>query len=182
MNQILEQRKYLIRIVLFMLSIAMLIQILYLIKLPNLKSDKDEAILLKSLNVSKQQTTARPLKLPDFKDNITDLKDEELFPLIDSESNLALSYWKEWKDYKISDDWPGSNDKCDSAIPWVEEINFNNMYWQVLTNGSRDEYFFLNAYYDGRQEEKVIRVISLKQRDAPKEVWFVLDGDKLFYS
>ena len=155
-----------------MLTIALLIQILYLIKLPNMISEKANKVNeVKTLNGSKQQTTARTLKLPDFKDNITDLKDNELFPLIDSESNLALSYWKEWNSYRIADDWPGSNiDKCDSVISWVEEINFNNIYWQVLTNASMDEYFFLNAYYDGRQKKKVIMVISLKQRDVSKEV------------
>ena len=117
---VLAKRKNLIQILLFMISVIILIAFCYF-SLP--------------YSLRRVFIKVKPLKLPDFKDNIKDLNDKELFQLIDSDSNLALSYWQKWKDYRISNDWPGINfDTCYSIIPWVEELKFNNIYWQVLSN------------------------------------------------
>ena len=152
-------RRKLIQIFLFIISVITLISYLYF---PLPYSIRNVFIKVKTL------------KLPEFKDDVKDLKDKELFRLIDSDSNLALSYWRKWQYYKKSNDWPGIKFySCHSIIPWVEELKFNNIYWQVLSNGSRQEYYFLNAYYDDRQDDKLIRVISLRQRDAAEEIWLV---------
>ena len=100
---LLAKRKNLIQIVLFMISVIILIVYCYFSLPYSLRR-----IFIK----------VKPLKLPDFKDNVKDLNDKELFKLIDSDSNLALRYWKKWKDYKISNDWPSINfDTCYSIIP-----------------------------------------------------------------
>ena len=82
-------------------------------------------------------------------------KKEELSDSIEKESNVALKYYNEWKGYPKDNKWKKTNiSTCDTQLPSIEEIDFNNIFWQTIPNTKKPQYFLYNAFYDNRGTDK----------------------------
>ena len=91
---------------------------------------------------------------------------------VENESNVAFKYYNEWKGYHSSNQWNGTDiTTCDTELPAIEEIDFNNIFWQTIPNTNKTQYFLYNAFYDNRGTDKYVRVISLKREKDPGNLW-----------
>ena len=80
---------------------------------------------------------------------------------VEKKSNIALKYYEEWKNYSNRDNWKGKDIIiCDTDLPSIEEIDFNNIFWQTIPNTNKTQYFLYNAFYDNRGTDKYVRVIG----------------------
>ena len=96
--------------------------------------------------------------------NIDDLAEER--------SNIALNYYNEWKSYSSSNAWKGKGIKtCDTSLPSIEEIDFNNIFWQTIPNTNKTQYFLYNAYYDNRGTDKYVKVVAVQRGPKPQNLW-----------
>ena len=87
-----------------------------------------------------------------------DLKFDDL---AEQRSNIALKYYKEWNNYTSSNDWKGKGIKtCDTELPSIKDIDFNNIFWQTIPNTNKTQYFLYNAFYDNRGTDKYVRVVA----------------------
>ena len=87
---------------------------------------------------------------------------------VEKESNVALKYYNKWKAYRKNNRWKGKGIKtCDTELPSIEEIDFNNIFWQTIPNTNKTQYFLYNAFYYNRGNDKYVRVVVI-QRERSK--------------
>ncbi len=95
-----------------------------------------------------------------FKQNV--MSEKEIFDLTEEESNLAINYWSEWKQFDRKNVWDIKDVKvCNTELPSPLSIKFNNIYWQSIINTQDLTTFLLNAFYDNRQSTKKVRIIAV---------------------
>ena len=95
--------------------------------------------------------------------------------MAEQRSNIALNYYNEWKNYSTSNAWKGKGIKtCDTRLPSIEEIDFNNIFWQTIPNTNKIEFFLYNAYYDNRGTDKYVRIVSVQRNPKPRDFWSVI--------
>ena len=88
-------------------------------------------------------------------------KELDVLDLAEHETNIALNYYNEWKSYSNSNDWKEKGiEVCDTELPIIKEIEFNNIFWQTIPNTKKTQYFLYNAYYDNRDVTKYVRVVG----------------------
>jgi hypothetical protein len=92
----------------------------------------------------------------------TVMSEKEMFDLTEKESNLAINYWSEWKQFDSKNVWDIEDVLvCNTEFPSPLSIKFNNIYWQSIINTQDLTIFLLNAYYDNRQSTKKVRIIAV---------------------
>ena len=90
--------------------------------------------------------------------------------LVEQESNIALNYYNEWKRYSNRDNWKGKDIiTCDTDLPSIEEIDFNNIFYQTIPN--TNEFFFYNAFYDNRGNQSYVRVVGIRRYPPKDNIW-----------
>ena len=102
------------------------------------------------------------------------IHDKEIDDLnrLERESNIALNYYNEWKSYSNSDEWKEKGIKtCDTSLPSIEEIDFNNIFWQTIPNTNKTQYFLYNAFYDNRGTDKYVRVVVMQKELSRRSLW-----------
>ena len=91
-------------------------------------------------------------------------KEVNNYDLAERDSNIAINYYNEWKSYSNSDEWKEKGiDVCDTSLPTIEEIDFNNIFWQTIPNTNKTQYFLYNAYYDNRGNKNNVRIVAEKK-------------------
>ena len=86
----------------------------------------------------------------------------------EEQSNIALNYYNEWKSYSVNNDWKGKGlNVCETCLPSIKEIDFNNIFWQTIPNTNKTQYFLYNAYYDNRGNTKYVRVVGTRMDVQP---------------
>ena len=121
-----------------------------------------EILIIKTLDRNQQK--------PSFHNNIALLTqkllenrelNEDLVDIAERESNIPLNYYNKWKGFTNSDDWKGKDIKtCDTELPTIGEIDFNNIFWQTIPNTNKTQYFLYNVFYDNRGDTKYVRVVG----------------------
>ncbi len=121
------------------------------------------------------------IKLAWSSKNLTNLINESLakqlsgvdiFNSSEYQTNIALNYWNEWKNYPKIDNWKEYKEEtCNTSIPDISKIEFNNIYWQTVSNENRSEYFLYNAYYDNREDNNFVRIIGTQRRNTTMDLW-----------
>jgi hypothetical protein len=92
----------------------------------------------------------------------TVISEKEIFDLTEKESNLAINYWSEWKQFDSKNVWDIEDViVCNTEFPSPLSIKFNNIYWQSIINTQDLTIFLLNAYYDNRRSTKKVRIIAV---------------------
>ena len=100
--------------------------------------------------------------------------EEMLSDLIEKESNVPFKYYAEWKTYPSGNQWEGTNiTTCDTELPRIEEIDFNNIFWQTIPNTNKTQYFLYNAFYDNRGTDKYVRVVAIQREQLTRDLWSV---------
>ena len=97
----------------------------------------------------------------------------DVFDSAEELTNVAINYWNEWKGYyNTGTDWKGYEvNTCNTTIPGLTQISFNNIYWQTLEINDKTEYYLYNAYYDNRGTVKMVRIIASQRPWSKSEVW-----------
>lgn len=92
----------------------------------------------------------------------TVMKKRNFFNSIEKKSNIAINYINEWKKLnKIRNDWIEYNGiTCNTTVPSVDELDYNNIHWQTVSNNKGIGYHLYNAYYDNRGDNKTIRIMA----------------------
>ena len=87
---------------------------------------------------------------------------QKIFNLSEKQTNIAINYINEWKKLnKTRNDWIEYNgETCNTTVPSVDELYYNNIYWQTVSNEKSIGYYLYNAYYDNRGDNKTIRIIA----------------------
>ena len=99
--------------------------------------------------------------------------EQTIWDKAEEQTNVALNYYNEWKNYSKCDEWDEEGiDVCDTSLPSIEEIDFNNIFWQKIQNIYKTQYFLYNAYYDNRGDPKNVRVVGSRKYEG-KNVWLV---------
>ena len=102
-------------------------------------------------------------------DNLINLSE-----MVEKGSNVALNYYNEWKDYSSGNQWEGTDiTTCDTELPSIEEIDFNNIFWQTIPNTNKTQYFLYNAFYDNRGTDKYVRVVAVQREHEERDLWSV---------
>jgi hypothetical protein len=103
------------------------------------------------------------------------LSKKEIFDLTEKDSNLALNYWSEWKQFNANNVWNKKDVKiCNTELPSPLSIKFNNIYWQSVINTENLTIFLFNAYYDNIQSTKKVRIVTVTDHYlalARKKLW-----------
>ena len=91
-----------------------------------------------------------------------DLKKElDILDLAEQHTNVALNYYNEWKNYSNCEEWSDEGlVVCNTEVPSIERIAFNNIYWQTIPINNKTQYFLYNAYYDNRGYNKYVRIVG----------------------
>ena len=93
---------------------------------------------------------------------------------VENESNVPLKYYNEWKKYRKNNRWKGKDIKtCNTELPRIEEIGFNNNFWQTIPNTNETHYFLYNAFYDNRGTDKYVRVVVMQKEYSRENLWSV---------
>ena len=101
-------------------------------------------------------------------------KEEEISDSVEKESNVALKYYNEWKGYPKDNKWKEKGIKtCNTELPAIEEIDFNNIFWQTIPNTNKTQYFLYNAFYDNRGTDKYVRVVAVQRKPKKRDLWSV---------
>ena len=104
-------------------------------------------------------------------------KEFDVLDLAERKSNIALNYYNEWKSYSNSDEWKEKGiDVCDTSLPTIEEIDFNDIFWQTIKKTDKKQHFLYNAYYDNRGEQKNVRVV-VERHPSKDKLWSVIESD-----
>ncbi len=122
----------------------------------NLKTKEQKSPLFEELN----------LLVDKFIQNEYNILDKVInnYDLAERDSNIALNYYNEWKSYSNSGEWDEKGiDVCDTSLPSIEEIDFNNIFWQTIPNTNKTQYFLYNAYYDNRGDKMNVRIVAEKK-------------------
>ena len=106
----------------------------------------------------------------------------KLNDLVENESNVALKYYNEWKSYPSDNKWKETDiTTCDTELPTIEEIDFNNIFWQTIPNTNKTQYFLYNAFYDNRGTDKYVRVVVVVKVWSESNLWSVIRFQNAFY-
>ena len=99
-------------------------------------------------------------------------KELDVSNLVEKETNIAINYYNEWKNYSKNDsEWKEEGiDTCDTSLPSIEEIHFNNIFWQTIPNTNKTQYFLYNAYYDNRGGY-YIKVVANRMDNPSYNLW-----------
>ena len=101
-------------------------------------------------------------------------KEEKISDSVEKESNVPLKYYNEWKGYPKDNNWKKTNiSTCDTELPSIEEIDFNNIFWQTIPNTNKTQYFLYNAFYDNRGNDKYVRVVVMQRDPSRRNLWSV---------
>ncbi|CAL4124627.1 unnamed protein product [Meganyctiphanes norvegica] len=104
-----------------------------------------------------------------------DLSEKETVSLIQKGApNLPIEFWLENKNKNLR-----FNKTC-AKFPSILELNYNNIYWQVLETKNKTYFYVYSAHFDNRtlvKERPVVRILSMINTVKPYittycQLWF----------
>ena len=153
----------------FAVLLAIVFLLIYFLVFVDIEVEKSEQNNTENANIELILERNHLLK----SDEVNLDKELQIWDLAEKDTNLALNYYNQWKKYPHEDWTEQGFDTCDTEIPGFQDIDFNNIFWQTIPNTNKTQYFFYNAYYDNRGDQKYVRVVGTERDPSSDSLWSV---------